>query len=58
MEVEAMAAAVVAVAMAEVATAAVAVVADAEMAANGADVKRGHQGEFSKSAWGQPRRFF
>jgi len=46
--------------MAEVATAAVvvAVVADAEMAANGADVKRGHQGEFSKSAWGQPRRFF
>jgi len=41
-----------------VATAAVAVVADAEMAANGADVKRGHQGEFSKSAWGQPRRFF
>ena len=36
---------------------AVAVAADAAMAANGADVKRGHQGEFSKSAWVSPGAF-
>ena len=43
--------------MAEVAMAAVAVAADAATAANGADVKRGHQGEFSKSAWVSPGAF-
>ena len=43
---------------AEVAMAAVVAAADAATAANGADVKRGHQGEFSKSAWGAAQALF